>query len=49
MTTIPENVIYYTSDIEDSTDKQNENTNNKSKVNQNLIKNQNVTQTKNRQ
>ena len=49
MTIIPENVIDYTSDIEDSTDKQNENTNNKSKVNQNLIKNQNVTETKNRQ
>ena len=48
MTIIPENVINYTSDIEDNTDEQNEKTNNKSKKNQNLINNQNVTQRKNR-
>ena len=46
MTIIPENVLNYTSDIEDNTDEQNEKTNNKSKVNQNLINNQNVTKEK---
>ena len=48
MTITPENVINYTSHIEDNTDEQNEKTNNKSKSNQNLINNPNVTQRKSR-
>lgn len=46
MTITTENAINYTSDIEDNTDEQNEKTNNKSKVNQHQINNQNVTQRK---
>ena len=48
MTITPENVINYTSDIEDNTDEQNEKANNKSKSNQNLINNSNITQRKSR-
>ena len=48
MTITPENVINYTSHIEDNTNEQNEKTNNKSKSNQNLINNPNVTQRKSR-
>ena len=43
MTITPENVVNYTSEIEEKADEQNEQTNNKSKVNQHLINNQKVT------
>ena len=48
MTITPEDVINYTSHIEDNTDEQNEKTNNKSISNQNLINNPNITQRKGR-
>ena len=48
MTITPEDVINYTSHIEDNTDEQNEKTNNKSISNQNLINNPNITQRKRR-
>ena len=48
MTITPENIIEYTSEIEDNTDKQNEKTNKKRQVNQHLINNQNITQRKNK-
>ena len=48
MTINPEIVINYTSDIEDNTDEQNEEINNKSKSNQNFINNPNVTKRKSR-
>ena len=47
MTITPENIIEYTSEIEDNTDKQNEKTNKKRQVNQHFINNQNITQRKN--
>ena len=43
MTITPENVINYTSETEEKADEQNEQTNNKSKVNQHLNNNQKVT------
>ena len=49
MTITPEKVVNYTSEIEEKADEQNEQTNNKNKVNQHLINNQNVTKRKNRQ
>ena len=47
MTITPENIIEYTSENEDNTDKQNEKTNKKRQVNQHFINNQNITQRKN--
>ena len=48
MTITPENITEYTSEIEDNNDKQNDTTNKKRQVNQQLFNNQNITQRKTR-